>query len=296
MSYPVDQPIRLTFRTYSDAAQTTLADATAVTLYVRDPAGTETTPTVTHDSTGTYHYDLTPSLAGHYSVHWKATGAVATATDEGFDVDPRYGPWISQQDVDDDLNLTGAGSSELRGIIDAACSILENHPAYTVSDNVKRTVYTEWHDGGDTIVLHHVNVDPDSVTVTEYQGSTSQALTYEPLDGGSFTGYGWATADGTGASGILVRSSSGYPARFCGRVKVTYTAGVTTVPADLRLAALLLVEHLWETQRGTQGSGLPEGFEDQLGAGEGLPYGQSFLLPNRVKEALSAYRRAPAIA
>ena len=287
MSYPVDQPIRLTFHTYSDAAQTTLADATTVTLYVRDPAGTETTPTVTHDSTGTYHYDLTPSLAGHYSVHWKATGAVATATDEGFDVEPRYGPWISQQDVDDDLNLTGAGSSELRGIIDAATAILENHPAYNVADNVKQTSHTEWYDAASTVCLQHYPV-ASITSVVGWSGGTSQTFTAAAWDSGLTPDYGYAF---DANSGLLYLNGC-----YSGRVLVTYTSGATTVPADIRLAALLLVEHLWETQRGTQGSGLPEGFEDQLGAGEGLPYGQSFLLPNRVKEALSAYRRAPAIA
>ena len=288
MSYPLDQPIRLQFLTYSDEAQTTLADATSVTLYVTDPAGVETTPTPVHDSTGTYHYDLTPSLAGHYKVHWKATGAVATSSDEGFDVVPRYGQWICITDVDNDLNLTGTSghSSELRGIIDAACTILENHPAYNVADNVKQTVREEWYDAGSTIVLRGYPVS-SIASVVGWNGGTSQTFTAAAWDSGLTPAYGYAF---DASSGLLHLTGC-----YSGRVLVTYTTGVTTVPADIRLAALLLVEHLWETQRGTGGQGLPSG--EQLPEGQpDFTFGSTFILPNRVREALQPYVKAPAVA
>jgi hypothetical protein len=45
----------------------------------------------------------------------------------------------------------------------------------------------------------------------------------------------------------LVRVAGGD--RFCGTYTVTYTAGRPTLPAAIRLAVLVIAEHLWETQR-----------------------------------------------
>ena len=51
-----------------------------------------------------------------------------------------------------------------------------------------------------------------------------------------------------------------------GRITIAYTAGYAddAIPADWQLAARILVQHLWSTQRGTQGSvaGLMSGGED----------------------------------
>lgn len=95
MSLPLQQPVTLTFQTYSDSAQTTLADATTVAVDILDPAGVTTTYTlagaqVVHASTGTYTLTYTPATAGHYAFHWHSTGTVATALDGSFDVDAEY--------------------------------------------------------------------------------------------------------------------------------------------------------------------------------------------------------------
>lgn len=96
MSIPIDQPIKLTFTTFSDAAQTTPADPTTVSIDVLDPQNVTTTFTwaggqVVRDSIGVFHLVYTPAVSGHYAFHWKATGAVATAQDGDFDVEPEYG-------------------------------------------------------------------------------------------------------------------------------------------------------------------------------------------------------------
>jgi hypothetical protein len=62
-------------------------------------------------------------------------------------------------------------------------------------------------------------------------------------------------------------------------VLATYQAGYTTVPANIRLGALIIVQHLWETQRGMMGV--------QLG-GDGETYvtGRGFAIPRRAIELL----------
>lgn len=75
-----DAPI-LTWRVYSDADKTTPADAT-VTLTVKAPDGTTTTPSVTHSATGVYSVTVSMTASGPWLYRWQATGAVQAA-DEG---------------------------------------------------------------------------------------------------------------------------------------------------------------------------------------------------------------------
>lgn len=58
-----------------DPDTNTLLDAT-VTLTITDPAGTQTTPAITHPSTGVYHYTIPLSSAGVWRWRWDITGTV----------------------------------------------------------------------------------------------------------------------------------------------------------------------------------------------------------------------------
>jgi uncharacterized phiE125 gp8 family phage protein len=75
----------------------------------------------------------------------------------------------------------------------------------------------------------------------------------------------------------LVTVLSGAPVK--GSVLVTYEAGYTAVPANFRLATLIIIQHLWETQRGTMGVQLG-GDSDNYVAGRG------FAVPRRAIELL----------
>lgn len=75
----------------------------------------------------------------------------------------------------------------------------------------------------------------------------------------------------------LVTVLSGPP--VTGLVTVAYTAGPATAPSNYQLATLIVIQHLWETQRGSMGV--------QLG-GEGEIYtpGRGFAIPRRAVELL----------
>lgn len=193
----------------------------------------------------------------------------------------------AQTNIDNDVD-----DDELEDQIAVAVAILTNHPEYRVGDVVAATEYTEWADAGsDTIIVKHHPVTAVT-SITEYTGTASQVIAAEPLDGGTFTGYGWDYQDGTGANGILIRTSGGVPARWCGnRVKVVYTAGSADVPADVWKACLLLVESLWEDQRGGGTTRPMVGLtEDEVATSPG------YLLPFKVEQALAPYRREPRVA
>lgn len=70
------QQVRLSLEVYNSTP--VLANATVV-LSIEDPAGTVTTPSVTNDSTGKYHSDVSLNLAGVWWVRWATTGTVVQA-------------------------------------------------------------------------------------------------------------------------------------------------------------------------------------------------------------------------
>ncbi len=65
-------------------------DPTTVQLKVKDPAGAVTTydypATVTKDSTGHFHRDITPTVIGRWFYKWIGTGAVIATVERSFRV------------------------------------------------------------------------------------------------------------------------------------------------------------------------------------------------------------------
>lgn len=285
---PLDQPIRLTFSTFSDTAETVPADPTTVTLEILLPDQTVVTKTwaaseVVKDSTGVFHYDYTPTTAGHYAYHWHSTGTVATALDGTFDVRAKYDPaLVSLSDVKAHLNITSTtNDDEIQGFIDAATEVIEN-----ITGPILAKAVTEWHDGGSYTILLTGYPVTSVTSITEYT-PTAQVLAAEPTDTTDpFTDYGYVIDT---AKGEIARTSGGAPTTFLGRVKVVYTAGRSTIPANVRLAALKLVKHMWSDQRG--GSGLP------LNApGDEFLAPTAHLIPWEVEELLAPYKQGPKVA
>lgn len=76
-----------------------------------------------------------------------------------------------------------------------------------------------------------------------------------------------------------------------GSLTVTYVAGFDRLPMAVRLATLIVVGRLWETQRGNGPSALPEDLNEPFTAPGGLP-----LLPPRAQTLLEPYRRGVLVA
>ncbi|MFE9738814.1 hypothetical protein [Streptomyces sp. NPDC006477] len=74
---------------------------------------------------------------------------------------------------------------------------------------------------------------------------------------------------------------------------VTYQAGRATVPASLKVAARLLLQHWWRTRYGAS-RGNAGGGED-YDVNEPVP-GFGYAIPNRVLQLLEPYRRPPVVA
>jgi len=85
--------------------------------------------------------------------------------------------------------------------------------------------------------------------------------------------------------------------RFRGLLLFTVQAGrtgVPPIPPTINLAARMLVQHLWRTQRPSRSGALAGGSDDYT-VSEPIP-GFGYAVPNRVLELLAPYRRPPGVA
>lgn len=144
---------------------------------------------------------------------------------------------VTVSDAKDHLNIPSTDTShdtKLQGFIDAADAVITY-----LTGPVEPTSYTEVHSGGGpTIVLLHPPVISVQ-SVTEYVGPTAYTLTQAEL-GQSAGAYSFSLDDPE--AGIIARRyTGGLAGNFAGgyrNVAVTYTAGRTTTPADIRMAVL----------------------------------------------------------
>jgi len=174
---------------------------------------------------------------------------------------------VTLDDVKQHLDITrSTADAELMDYLEAATTVVEQY----IGPVLPKT-YVEKHAAGDRIGLFHPPV-----------------LSLTSVDPWFTTGYGTSydvsllTFDAQ--TGIVYRSN-GYPF-YWGPFKVTYVAGLTVVSQNVRLATLIIIAHLWKTQRPAPpklpGTHLPEETE--------VPAGMSFAVPRRALELLGKRR------
>jgi uncharacterized phiE125 gp8 family phage protein len=166
--------------------------------------------------------------------------------------------------------VSTADDDELQDVLDAAIDVVTGIAGPI--DSPASVTETHYSVSSDVLVLKRMPVAAlTAVSSRSGSGATSLLLADYEVDGD------------TG----LVRSTVG--GWFRGTYTVTYTSGRDDLPAAIRLAVLVIAEHLWETQRGAAPVGPLSG--DDTFATPGLGYA----IPNRALELLAPYRR-PAVA
>ena len=259
MAIDLGDVYRLNYTNLSAAGAPVSADQVTVTVTL--PDGTSLSPVVVAPtSTGVYLYDYPTTQAGRHIARWVATGAGAGATADAFDVRPANpGYLVSLEDVKKQLNMTATtDDEELRRFLEAATQVVERH----VGRAVVRREITEERLADGCLILNWPPVLSVS-SVSRVDGSAT-----------------WAPADLHTTSSGIVRSLNGVA--LTGLVAATYTAGMAIIPANYALAAMIIVQHLWQTQRGTAGSPGVGGLETP-GAGF-TSFG--YAIPNRAMELL----------
>ena len=187
-------------------------------------------------------------------------------------------------------NILSIGASdttldtELARVITSVSRRLDTY----VGPVVQRSVTSEIHSGGSTMI--ELGYGPISAVsaVTEYQGTHATAVTAETAGTQPTEGYYAERYKPNPAlmSGILVRRISGSPCHWYwgnGNIQVTYTAGRSvstgTVDAIYKEAAGLMVRNLWRSYQQSTG-----GFGEYDVPAQNFP---TFTIPRSVVELLA---------
>ncbi|MGZ4518878.1 MAG: head-tail connector protein [Mycobacteriaceae bacterium] len=188
--------------------------------------------------------------------------------------------FITLSEVKAQLNMTStANDAELQDYLDAACDEVEQWVGPVATrvitgefvDLMGRTIFNELTTAGtrDFVLRWRPVQSIQSITSAILAG-----VTYAPTDF-------FIDTD----TGIVRRNDGG---TIFGPLVVSYTAGYATPPAWARLAAKIIVQHLWRTQRGgAKRSG--------SGDDDGTVQGVGFAIPGAAAELLESHRLVPAI-
>lgn len=257
----------IAFDVYDDTGA--LANAATVDLTVALPDGTTVTPAVTNppDVTGKYRLPYQTTMAGRHTVYVVTDGPIVVYEDE-FDVSPT--PWcaiVSLADAKAQLNMDPADTSdddELRQYVAGVTGALENYLHETI---VRQQVTDEIELHGQPRFRLWSAPVISLISVTAWDGSQT-----------------WDVTQMRVAASGMVRVMAG--PRIWGLVDVTYLAGYQVIPENYRRGALVVLQHVWENQRGvgTKMSGVI-GVEERY-----RQPGEFFTIPNKGKEWLGPPR------
>lgn len=143
------------------------------------------------------------------------------------------GDLVTLQQVKDWLSITDSSKDAmLTTLISAASKAIQN---YIGRDLTYSTLIDEWRDGGHRDRMMLLRAPVDTVTSVEVDGIVIPAAT-------SVTGVGWRSRDD---SVILVGHTF---SRGKGNVRIVYSGGYQTIPADLQQAALLTVSAFYTSK------------------------------------------------
>lgn len=209
----------------------------AISLVVTQPDGTSmpgTTPA--NPATGVYTFAAVPTQAGRHLVRWTTT-TPATAHTDTFDVAEAAPPLIiGLAEAKSHLNLddtNAARDDELRAMLEGVTAVVEGGDGGEfpgVGPVVRRTVTTRSAGGGSEWVLPYSNVL--SLTSATYENG-----------GGSISLAGYTFDD----AGVVRLSNGGcLPSEAW---NLTYVVGRPSLPPNIRMGALEILEDAWDSQR-----------------------------------------------
>lgn len=250
-----------------------LAAADTTTVTVTKPDGTTSTPTATMGATGNYTWSFTPTLAGRhpFTVRTVLGGVTQDIPPDVFHVDDdtAWVPLVALDDAKDHLGMDRdrtVDDAELRRAIVAASRDVENATRLWARRTVVDVVPPD-------PIVRLKSRPVISVTSVAQGATTFGASTYR------LNSYGQLVAP-AGSGAVPWSTGSSYA-----DLTVTYVAGETAVPLEVREAVLITLAEQWgPSQRGAAALPLDAAeppFEPDVGrpAGEVPPEAQAKLRP-----------------
>lgn len=239
------------------------AGSVTLTITLPDQTSVVITP-VSPTTTGVYQYDYQTVQAGRHLARWVGTGSNPGAQPEEFDVRPANpGYIISLADARQQLNLTTTvNDEELRYFIEATTAIVEEIRGEAIALRTvteEREIKTGRFPLSRTPVVSLTSV----VTVDGFITYDISRLHVSPA--------GVLAPNPYINTGVL---------DLRGWIKVVYVAGYVVVPANIGLAARIIIQHLWKTQRPGKGAPVRGQLDDAVvtGSGYAIPYSARDLL------------------
>lgn len=230
-----------------------------LTLSMTKPDGSTTSPAVTNTAAnGIYTAQVTPDQAGLWLYKWTSSGTVIDVQSDQFSVITSQRALVaSLEEFKIHLNRTDIlDDAQLRTFLTSATDWVERR----IGGPLTVQTFTElvpvsgwWIAPSKRPIVSVTSLTPELGAVLD-----SSAYVVDTL-----------------RNGIRIRWGA-----FTGWYTLVYRAGLTVVPERIKLAGLILAEHLWQVQNG--GGGLPFPGDSDV-----PQFGWGFAIPNRVKELLA---------
>lgn len=209
-------------------------NATSVSVTITLPDLTSVSSGVLAGTAGVYAYAYPTTQAGRHTIRWVATGTNAGAYTDVFEVNPAQSvQLVSLADARNQLRIPAADTSHDAEIADFLRSVTAVVERYKLA--VVATTRTDTFDGGvPSVALRRFPVL--SVSSVSDFGTVLPPGSYEV----------------NLRTGVLTRVAQFLPYPFLPgsqSVSVTYVAGSASTPPDYARAALIILQHMWETMR-----------------------------------------------
>ena len=239
-SYDLGDKVYLTWNTYDSTGAA--VNPGTVTLNITLPDATTVSVTTATAVTGTYTASYLPTQVGRHIIAWAATGSYPQAYSDIFEVRDINDIGICGYDeVLEYLNIPSASANEneVRRYIDAATDLAETYVGQVLG---RRTFTNELYDGGTEFIRIR---NPKAISITSvYENGTSVPSSNYVLD---YTGQRlYRIGSGT----LYATNSYGYWTQGMNNIQITYVAGYVNPPMSAKQGVLVIIKHLWETQRG----------------------------------------------
>jgi len=269
-SYDLGDKVYLTWNTVDSSGAA--VNPGTVTLNITLPDATNVSVTTTTAVTGTYTASYLPTQVGRHIIAWAATGSWPQAYSDIFEVRDINDIGICGYDeVLEYLNIptANANENEIRRFIDAATDLAETYVGQVLG---RRTFTNELYDGGTEFIRIR---NPKAISITSvYENDALVSSSNYVLD---YTGQRlYRIGSGT----LYATNSYGYWTAGMNNVKITYVAGYVNPPMSAKQGVLVIIKHLWESQRGAMN------VMGRVLGGDELYSTPTYSLPRRAMELL----------
>lgn len=265
-------------------------EGTAVTLTVTAPDGTASSPAVTHQGAGAYTAAYTTTQAGHHLVAWTATAAgLADAFADTFEVQPAQDPTIvSLAEAKEILHL--AGTTQFDAAIQGYNAAATNWIEYACGPVVQQTVTETIPGRGNETILSRppvLELVAWAEVPAELAGlGITVPVPPSPMIRTHLYGIEWPLDQlYCDPRRGIVTHTGGLP--FYGAYGAyvwQYAAGRLVIPAGIYEAAKIVLEHLFQVERGGTGAA-----DLSQGESETTVTGFGFAVPNRALQLIQPY-------